>query len=1463
MQTFLVTLTGPQQSIDVQIPGEIPVADLLPALLPLCVPASGPVDLATWTLVLARSDKQLNLQQSLQEAGIGNGSTLVLRQAISSSQGRERYVTAPRLALPTRPTKAQLEQSELVRAQPRSARAASSPIFHIPVRNYPPRLPEEEIAINAPPQYPNNKGGALTWLQFLMPVFGAMGGSLFFLLYFVDGKSGPLMLIIALAVPVISIVTTLATSLIQRRVAKKQRLSMATDYQVHLDAWRVRLQELAERQQQVNQRLFPDAAQLAKQVTERTYLWERRAGDLDFLRVSIGRGPQPLCCPIHLNLSNDYTTHYEPDLQRKAEELVAQYHHLDDEPVTIDLQNIGLLAITGKQTVTHALGRAILCQIAAFHSPSDVRCIACFPASLTPEWSWLKWLPHTRRLRHVKATSQHSAEPLCLLAKNVTECLELIETQIKPELELRRKLLENHTTEVERAMQPHLVLMIDGFTLGGELAKLPEIDELFRDAGKLGLTVLCLVDERSREPAGTQARIIISDENWLLFEVTAYGGKRKTSIVPNAANLQTCEHIARSLAPLVLANDAADEDLSQDIRLLDLLNIATPETIKPAQTLVQRPRETMLRVPLGKHEKGKPLLLDLKEAAEKGDGPHGLVVGATGSGKSELLRTLVISQAILHSPGEVNFVFVDFKGGAAFADLAALPHVAGMITNLESEPALIDRMYSSLLGELRRRQRILHEAGNLDNIQQYRIKWQASREQMQPLPHLLLIVDEFAELLTNRPDFLELFVAIGRVGRSLGLHLLLATQRLEEGRLKGLESHLRYRICLRTFSAAESSAVLGKPDAYYLPSAPGIGYLKIDARTPQRFKTALISIPYIADKHTISVADTLREFTATGQVVPRKRVRRDSTGDPIDANHTEMDVTIAHLAEPQHDAVHQVWLPPLGKALGLEQLFDHLSPAQLWQKTPSAGLLRVPLGLMDVPLEQAQKPLTLDFSGAGGHLAVVGAPQSGKSTLLRTLLLSFMLTHSPRDTQFYCIDLGGGQLRPLETLPHVGAVCTQSDREQIHLVIRLMQKVITDRQVLFREQHIESMAMYRSRRQQGELADFPFGDVFLVIDNLAQLRHDFEQVEAEIASFMTTGLTYGVHIILATNRWAEVRKQVLENVGTRLELRLNDPIESLVDKKKSAELLMGVPGRGLTMDKLQFQTCLPWIEGANTTSELASRQMLDFLGTRAKTWQGQTALPVLILPSKVRREAITRSQTAVNNGILIGLEGFRLEPVYLDLLTNGPHFLILGDPECGKTNLLRLLIHELTQKYTPDEVQIAVIECRPTTNFLDISDSQHYLTYASMRLPASLKESVDCMVSKLKERALPVSYQSIKELRTAKTWSGPHYFLFVDDYDAIASPSGSPLTPLRDLAVQARDVGFHMVLTRTISGMSSTSFEPLLKGLRETSSPGLIMSGERQEGKLLHDQMATNQPPGRGYLVQRRHPATLMQVVLT
>ncbi len=249
-------------------------------------------------------------------------------------------------------------------------------------------------------------------------------------------------------------------------------------------------------------------------------------------------------------------------------------------------------------------------------------------------------------------------------------------------------------------------------------------------------------------------------------------------------------------------------------------------------------------MPIGVGATGNTVVLDLKESAHGGMGPHGLVVGATGSGKSEMLRTLVSSLVIGHGPDRLALMLVDFKGGATFAAMEHIPHIAGMITNLQDDLTLVDRMRDALYGEMQRRQEILKDAGNLPNVTVYQDRIDAG-EDLEPLPHLLVIVDEFSELLTAKPDFAELFVAIGRIGRSIGVHLLLATQKLEMGKIRGLESHLSYRISLRTFSEGESRDAIGVPDAFHLPPEPGSGYLKVDTTVFDRFKAALVSSPYV------------------------------------------------------------------------------------------------------------------------------------------------------------------------------------------------------------------------------------------------------------------------------------------------------------------------------------------------------------------------------------------------------------------------------------------------------------------------------------------------------------------------------------------------------------------------------------------------------------------------------------------
>ncbi len=337
-----------------------------------------------------------------------------------------------------------------------------------------------------------------------------------------------------------------------------------------------------------------------------------------------------------------------------------------------------------------------------------------------------------------------------------------------------------------------------------------------------------------------------------------------------------------------------------------------------------RGERAFLRVPIGVNDSHEPVLLDLKESSELGMGPHGLCVGATGSGKSELLRTLVLALAATHPPEDLALVLVDYKGGATFAPFADLPHVAGVITNLENQAGLVERVHASLAGEVKRRQQVLKDAGNVADIGHYAALRAEKRPDLDPLPHLFVVIDEFGELITAKPDFIDLFLSIGRIGRSIGVHLLLSSQRIEGGKLKGLDTYLSYRLGLRTFSADESRTVLDTTDAFQLPPLPGFGYLKVDTSHYERFKASYVSGAYRGPVRRTDeegagplvleyeAYNTLGGPESSGPQEPA--VRRRETGP------TEMGVLVGQLENAGAAPVRRIWLPPLPEAITLDQV---------------------------------------------------------------------------------------------------------------------------------------------------------------------------------------------------------------------------------------------------------------------------------------------------------------------------------------------------------------------------------------------------------------------------------------------------------------------------------------------------------------------------------------------------------------
>lgn len=828
-----------------------------------------------------------------------------------------------------------------------------------------------------------------------------------------------------------------------------------------------------------------------------------------------------------------------------------------------------------------------------------------------------------------------------------------------------------------------------------------------------------------------------------------------------------------------------------------LMGIEDPASVVAERLWTRGGGPAHLRAPIGVAQDGAVVELDIKEAAAHGMGPHGLCVGATGSGKSEFLRTLALGMIAAHPPDALNLVLVDFKGGATFLGMDMVNHVSAVITNLADEAPLVSRMREALSGEVNRRQEVLRAAGNMTNIAEYQ-RARAGDPTMAPLPALFIIVDEFSELLSQHPDFAEMFVAIGRLGRSLGMHLLLASQRLDEGRLRGLETHLSYRICLKTFSASESRAVIGVPDAYHLPTEPGAAYLKTASGTLTRFQAAFVSGKYAVRPVPPAGPPEVRRFTVSAD---------DHTATvPALSQRSLLDTVLPRLAGRGAPA-HRVWLPPLGRAPRLTALIS----AEV-----TRPLLRVPIGVVDCPFEQRREHLIVELDGAAGNVAVVGAPRSGKSTALQAIVCAVAATHDSGSARFYCLDFGGGGLSALRGLPHVGSVAGRRDTDLCRRTVAQLESIL------------------RSRESDPDSRETDaYGDVFLVIDGWATLRQEFDGLEPAITALATQGLAYGIHVMIAASRWADLRPALKDQIGTRIELRLGDPADSEMDRRRARDLADRPAGRGLTRDGREMAIARP-----------------DLDSLRPRT-DGPPAPPVELLPTRVDRRDIAVTDTRPNQ-VVLGLGERDLAPVTIDF-ADQPLLLVLGDRESGKTSLLRLLCTELAA--SPHALALEIVDYR--RSLLGVVESGN-LTGYSVSGPAVTSRLA--AVTEILNARMPDETVTQRQLRDRSWWQGPDIYLIVDDYDLVAGATGNPLTPLADFMPHAKDLGLHIVVARRSGGAARAMFDPVLARMRDMGCAGLMMSATPDEGVLLGSVRPTPLPPGRGTLIVRGGPDELVQV---
>ena len=1302
----------------------------------------------------------------------------------------------------------------------------SSTALHRPARTPPPPAPTEPIVVAPAPPTPTAAAGS--WVQYALPAVGSLGA-----LVFVLANPRPLFVLGGLLFASTAISVGIALGLQQRAAARSRRFTERVRYLEHLRDVRRAAEGAAAAQGRRDAWLHPHPAALWQLTDDARRLWERRRRDDDALVVRVGRGPVPLPAPLQVERSGGPLQEVDPVCRQAAEDLVAGCGTLDDAVLTVPLDATPSISAVGPADRVRALARAVVAQAAAWHAPDDLRVAVVVAGDAAADWTWVKWLPHSTHPETRDATS-----PARLYGDG-----EAVAELLLPELQDRQTArgLPRHGTR-----RPHLLVVVD---TGSARSGHPPLDVVLADAEGLDLTVLTLVGDRGDEPSSVAVRLTTDAAGGLRVD----GRDGATAGTADALELVEAEQLARRLLPAQLTA-AARSSAGSSPDLVSALGI-DPGELDPAVSWAPRPDRDVLRVPIGVAPDGSLVQLDLKESAVGGMGPHGLCVGATGSGKSELLRSLVVALAATHGPDVLNLLLVDFKGGATFAGLADLPHVAGMLTNLEDDLALVDRFSDALRGEMQRRQQLLRSAGNLASVREHEAARRAGAD-LAPLPSLFVVVDEFSELLSAKPDFAEDFVALGRLGRSLGMHLLLASQRLEEGRIRGLESHLSYRIGLRTFSAGDSRAVLGVPDAFELPREPGAAYLKVDTTVFQRFQATYVSAPYdvgAVETPVLAVSERLLPYTANNLALPPTGGHAPAFGGGRTLPSTlEVVVDRLHGAAPP---AHQVWTPPLGDAPPLDELLPPLAvdPRRGLSASAGTGLLHAPIGVVDRPRQQRRDPLVVDLSGGGGHVAVVGGPQSGKTTALRTLVTSLALLHTPEELAVHAVDLGGG-LRPLADLPHVGTVATRTEPEVVRRLVAEVAASLVDREQQLRALGLDGAAALRAARREGRLPDGAPGDLLLVIDGWGSFRHEFEDLEPTVQAIAARGLALGVHLVIAANRWFDMRPQVKDALGTRIELRIIDKGESEVSRKEAGNVPDGRPGRGIVGDGAHVQLALPrtdGVAGADGVGTATARLVADV----RSAWRGPRVAPVRMLPALLPATALPEPSADLEAGVPVGVGERSAAPVRLDLTGPDPHLLVLGDGGSGKTTFLQVLLDGLVARHSTEQARVVLLDYRRT--LLGAVPDSHLLTYVSSGVAC---EEVIADLAGTLHRRLPGPDVTPQQLRDRSWWSGPEVYLVVDDHDLVVTARSNPLAPLVELLAQARDIGFHLVLTRRVGGASRAFFEPVLQRLRELSTPGLLLAGDPAEGALVGGQKATAQPPGRGLLVVRGSAPQLVQV---
>lgn len=1099
------------------------------------------------------------------------------------------------------------------------------------------KVPTERIDINTPPSRQKTDKGSM--IQTILPPVIMLCVTIAVSVLMKRG----LFVIVSIISTIMSIIMSITKFIKDRKESKAQEEKRQEVYEKYLLSVRKRIYRAREQEKDAVTYNSPSVKSIEKMVNEySSRIYERNTGDDDFLKISLGTSDEPVSFPVSVKSSE---MEMETDeLEKEAREIYRQSCFISDKPVNIDLKQ-SYLGLVGEKEVIHEQLKLLAAQLAFFHSYHDLEIITVFQEKYNDTFKWMNWYPHLR----IHAINAYGCINNERMRDHVIGSMYRI---------LKDRKLKKEESRKEAKFLPHYLFIIDEPKLIADHAIMEYLD---KEPEGLGFSIIYTTHMRANLPENIKTIVQYdnSEQGVLLLENGEMVNKK---LKLQRAGQIGFETMARNLSVLIHEKGIVSQ-VPESVTFFDMYHVETPEQLKIEERWKKNQAYKSLAVPLGLRGAEDYLYLNLHEKAH---GPHGLVAGTTGSGKSEIIQSYILSLAVNFHPHEVGFLLIDYKGGGMAGLFKNLPHLLGTITNLDGSESM--RAMASIKSELARRQKIFSQ-NNVNHINDYNKLFKLG-EVEEPLPHLFLISDEFAELKKEQPDFMSELVSAARIGRSLGIHLILATQKPSGVVDDQIWTNSRFKLALKVQNEADSREIIKTSDAAFITQA-GRAYLQVgNNEIYELFQSAWSGAAYRTEKEIKETGQLVYLVNELGQ---GELVNSDlsTSGENHKLEVTQLDAAIAYIsrifAGLHAVPVKKPWLPPLRTRI-LSPYVERYCRDESLEEERMPVDLRMELGLIDIPEEQSQTEYSIDLAKEG-NVAFFAAPGYGKSVFLSTVLLGLALKNSVERLNFYICDFGNSALVPLNRIPHVADYISMDDGERIGKLIHIINDEIKYRKKLFAEKMVQNFEVYNQTNEE------PLKAVIILVDNYDVVKEISQDLDEFFTRLSRDGVGLGIYMIVTATRQGGIKYVAMNNYKNKIAGYLVEKTEIFSLVGRSDYQVPEIEGRvlvrhGSGVNLMQIYTMVPFKNEVEYNTGI--KELIDRI---LKMYPTMRAPRIPVLPEKFVSHMLDKYSGHTKGQISLGLNKETVEIRGFD--KSAAPFLILGDSGKGKTNLLKVILGQI------------------------------------------------------------------------------------------------------------------------------------------------------------------------------------------